>query len=204
MRIWLSPVLSAAVAVVCVHPQDIPQHHTPTTRLRQQQRVQTSLGRQQPDLLGAWRQQQAEDLDNRRGRGQGGEELRSGRSNHDDGRARKAKEEKEAGAAQQQQQQVGAVSAAQGEDEGDQEIMEKEQEGNDIIGRLVLENEYTGWSPELSAGRDGPDGSGARRVVSGVAAPTGGILGNVLSVFAEIKGDILVRAWGRMLWPLFN
>ncbi|CAM9857788.1 unnamed protein product, partial [Ectocarpus sp. 8 AP-2014] len=37
-------------------------------------------------------------------------------------------------------------------------------------------SEYLGWSPELLAGRDGDDGTGARRVVSGVAAPPGGIL----------------------------
>lgn len=53
-------------------------------------------------------------------------------------------------------------------------------------------SEYTGWSPELLAGRDGDDGTGARRVVSGVAAPPGGILESTLSAYREISGEILV------------
>ncbi|CAN0442417.1 unnamed protein product, partial [Ectocarpus fasciculatus] len=59
----------------------------------------------------------------------------------------------------------------------------------------VIQNElreYTGWSPELLAGRDGDDGTGARRVVSGVAAPPGGILESTLSAYREISGEILV------------
>lgn len=180
MGIWLAlPILTTAVVGVVSVDSQRAQHH----RLAQSEQ-QIALGKLQPDLLDPWQQ---EDLDNRHGcaeklRGGGGRSSSS--NNH-----RKAMEDKgattTAAFAEKVEPDLSVNSNRMGEEE------EKEMEAEDR--RPLVDHEYTGWSPELSAGRGGADGSGARRVVSGVAAPAGGVLENTLSVHAEIKGDILVR-----------
>ena len=52
------------------------------------------------------------------------------------------------------------------------------------------DEQYTGWSPEL----EGRAHESQAQAVSRIAAPPGGVLENVRSVYAEIQRDILVRA----------
>lgn len=55
---------------------------------------------------------------------------------------------------------------------------------------------YTGWSPGLLALRDGGAGDGSgedARAEFTIPAPSGGVHDNALSVFGDIRREILVR-----------
>lgn len=163
---WVLPVLLAAVvAVVSGRPQHTPHHHPPARLL---------LHPQHTTLLSSSSSTPTQDLHGRVGEKQ---HRSSGSSGSSDDRARKEyleeKEVKESTTIARIEPDVSVTNAAD---------------------RLPPSLLYTGWSPELLAGRAGADGSGARRAVSGVAAPSVGVLESTLSVYAEIKGEILVRS----------
>ncbi|CAM9541948.1 unnamed protein product [Pylaiella littoralis] len=175
MKIWFLPILLSTgiviVAVVsAVHRKHAPHNHT------------ARLGRQQPDLLGAWEEE--DDLDNR---GVVGDKLRRSGSSGSVREEDREAVEVGAGSPQRVELDVSLKTQSDGEEE------EENEENEDT--RPLPDYEYTGWSPELSAGSGGADGSRARLVVSGVASPPGGIFKNALSVYNEIRGDILER-WG--------